>query len=88
MGRLAMKGLFLAACVVAPAELYLLLWDGISDSVLNWIGYQLWLSGSIDDLLNNYRSEVVEIFCRFIVPALLGVAGLGWGGWFLASAAK
>jgi len=79
----AIKGLLLLACALAPAGLYLALWDAISDSVLNWIGYQLWLSGSIDDLLNNYRSEVVEIFCGAIMPVLMGFTGLAWGRWYL-----
>lgn len=84
MRRGIKERLFLLACFAVPAALFVLLWTALSESVLTWIGYQLWLNSSIDDLLNNYRNEVAEICLRFLAPVLLGYTGLRWGNWFLS----
>jgi hypothetical protein len=62
----------------AAVILYSVFWGLIGRSVLNRIGYLLWLSSSAEELLNYNRITVIGILFRFIIPLIIGAVAVRW----------
>jgi len=71
-----------AASFLGPALAYVLIWQLTADDTLRQLGYQLWLRNSTDDLVVARRMVAITAVYEFVVPVLVGVAGLLWWRWW------
>ena len=66
------------ATFAVPLLLYLLVWECISQDVLNRVGYIFWTVGGTEAQTTIFRIELFDRVFTFLPGILLGMAALGW----------